>query len=219
MAEQEKSQGESLSWRTQFRVELYLILVGLSFGFSIENLLPNPSPPTVFRFIATVIMLVVWLHAQMGFASSGKTFDVGATPTWLGTVLLHYGEITSLTLLVVVALVQQCAAQFYVAVAAAHGFDLLVQAIHLVRLRKRDCRIEQRKKLARDWLFIDLIMIATTVAARLIMARCSECCVSLAVLAVTIATTLWDYGANQSFYFGLSECHKEKSGKADGKAA
>lgn len=80
-----------------FFLQLNLILIGIAFGFSIENLLADKlTLPSVARFLTVVVLLANWLHSQVGYGSSA-TYEIGHR--WFGRVVENYIEIAGAMLI------------------------------------------------------------------------------------------------------------------------
>src|SRR5574341_506057 len=105
--------------------ELYIILIGLAFGFGAEELSNAFSVELLLRFLALCAVLLIWLHNQLKIgAYEGKStlFSVGEL----------YLDTASAILLVSASLNLDDLMIFATLIGLSYGFDILVEALFLL---------------------------------------------------------------------------------------
>ncbi len=205
MDQQTPPSEEKIASKTaEFMQQLYLILVGLGYGFSIESLVSEKiTYPSVVRFIIVVFMLTTWLHGQLAYGLS-ETYEVKGR--WLTRVIENYIEIAAVILVMITALVQTQEVPLYSVVLATYAFDLLLEIAYVLRLRSARRRYVREYETARSWIWMDLVAVVALAAiliARLNMHGFSEPFAATGIAATVIAVAIWDYSRNRDFYFGI----------------
>jgi hypothetical protein len=187
-----------------FILQLYLILIGIAFGFSIENLLAvDITIPSSSRFLTVIAMLTIWLHGQVGYGLS-ESYDEGHN--WFGRVIENYVEIGGVILIMAAAIVQNKEVVFYNVVLATYAFDLLLEVAYVRRLMNTGEKYRREREVAQSWVKIDLV--AVIILSLLLVLRnywyiFTELPASLSTLFAVLILAFWDYSQNRDFYFGL----------------
>lgn len=196
------SQGSKVA---DFMLQLYLILMGIAFGYSVENLVADKiTISSVFRFFTVVVLLIIWLHGQVGYGLS-ETYDVGYG--WLSRVIENYIEIAGAMLIMTAALVQNNEIVFYSIVLASYAFDFILEGSYIRRLRDVREKYKREYEVAQSWMYVDFVavlLIVLMLVLRINWKIFSELPASISVLIVVLTLSLWDYSYNRDFYFGLS---------------
>ena len=184
-------------------MQVYLIIVGLAFGFSIQAFVENPvTAGSVLRLVAMFVLLSEWLHGQIGYEDS-PTYEVGGG--WMPRLAEHYVELIAVALLMAAALVLERERPFVILVTLTYAVDAALEFTYLHRTRVVTESHSQERSVARSWSLMDMVALALLVplVAIDLIGVTSEPFSSIGLLAVVLAIALWDYSSNRSFYFGL----------------
>ena len=192
------------SKRADFILQLYLILIGLGFGFSIQSLIDTPiSAASAIRFIIVIVLLVLWLQGQIAYGLS-ETYDVPAR--WLKRVFENYIEVASVILLMAVTLVQNRIPAFYFLVFFSYFFDLILEFLYVLRIRSVRKKYRREYEVALSWLYIDIVasvLFALFIVLTYTWPALKDLPASIAFLVVILILTFWDYSYNRDYYLGM----------------
>jgi hypothetical protein len=193
-----------------FFLELYLIVTGLALAYGVQAVLEQRTVGSFIRFLIVLNTAVVWLHGQIGF-STDDAYEWSRN--WFRMAIEHYVEIGSAIAILIPALMLKTEVMFFVAVAGAYAFDLILEALYV--FESRDSRDARKRKVAVSWIAIDISAVLSIGLITYLRARVphiSENVAATVALAVVFSLTLVDYSRNRDFYFGLAL--KQKGSKA-----
>lgn len=194
-----------------FILQLYLILVGVALGFSVENLLSEEIfISSVIRFLTVIVLLTIWLHSQVSYGLS-ETYQFGHS--WFSRVIENYVEIAAAILIMTTALVQTREIPFYSVILASYGFDGLLEFVYVRRLRGAGTRYQRERQVAQSWLYVDMVavlLLTVILVIRLEWRVFTELSASISAFVVVLVLTFWDYSHDRDFYFGLPR-HKHET--------
>ncbi len=181
--------------------ELYIILIGLAFGFGVQGLVESLSWDVFFRFAALFAILLIWLHSQLSVADL-ESYKI--VKSWSASLLDHYLDTISAVLLVSASSLLDKPKAFYILVIATFAVDVLVEFLNLGKTGESE---ETRKLYKRDrelswtWIIINSITIALLLIV-VFCTRLNDQYVSFIMLTVVMIGNVIDYSKCRDFYFG-----------------
>lgn len=185
--------------------ELYVILIGLSFGFGTQELVESFSFELFLRFITLCAILLIWLHSQLSVADR-ESYKI--VKNLFFSLADHYLDTISAILLVSASLLLKNPLVFYILIIASYAVDVLVECLNLLKIRKSKEQYKRDRELSWTWIIINLVtMIFLTIFA--FCQKLTNQYISLATLIVVLIGNLIDYLMCRDFYFGLKRIGKK----------
>lgn len=177
--------------------ELYIILIGLAFGFGAEELSNNFSVELLLRFLALCAILLIWLHNQLKIgAYEGKNalFSVGEL----------YFDTASAVFLVSASLNLDDLLIFITLISLSYVFDILVEALFLWETKDSKKEYEDGRSRAKSWISINLISIVAWVSF-ISCTKFSNLTISWIIFVIVLLGNIYDYRTHSDFYFRRNE--------------
>ena len=194
---------------SEFFVQFSIIIIGLAVGYGVQELFNSEPIPcaVIARFLTIIVILIVWLHSQIGLANS-ELYEFKTN--WFLRVLEYFLELANLIVPMIAAMKLQDKNEFYTWVVLAFGSNTLLNSFTLFRVRLAGLKKWKEKRTLKIWVItnsITILMCGVVFGARSRYARFTDKSVSLAFLCTVLAMTLIDYYLNQDFYF--PECSEQ----------
>jgi hypothetical protein len=181
--------------------ELYIILVGIAFGFGAQTLLDSFSYDLFLRFLTLCAILLIWLHSQLAVGEL-EAYKIGRS--WRVILAEHYLDTGSAILLVCASLLLGNQIAFYWLITISFLIDDIVEIMFLYRIQGYKEKYSRERELSRTWITINSVTIGLTV----IVFWINRINPDTAMLAIIFLGNIFDYWNGQDFYFGL-----ERKGK------
>lgn len=173
--------------------ELYIILIGLAFGFGVQELSDTFSVELLLRFLALCAILLIWLHNQLkigAYKSRNALFSVAEL----------YLDTASAILLVSASLQLDDLRIFFTLISFSFGFDILVEALFLWDTQASKNKHRDARTRAKNWITINFISIIAW-AFFIFCTNFSDLCISSIILGSVLLGNMYDYIVHNNFYF------------------
>jgi hypothetical protein len=197
----------------KFMWQLYLILIGLAFGFSTEEFVNNLGLIGFLHFLTIIVLLISWLHGQQGFEESRVYQE---RPSLAAVLVEHYLEIAGVLVLLAASLLQNAPFVFHQVIALVFLLDYLLEMIYFRRLRKSNTADPHERELIKSWMLTDMAAFIplSLVAGFEYHSKAGESAIVAGlVLLIVLATTIWDYTRHREYYFDIKPVPKKAAGQ------
>lgn len=189
---------------SEFFVQFSIIIIGLAVGSAVQELFKNENEPisraVIARFLTIIVVLIVWLHSQIGLANS-ELYKFKTN--WLLRVLEYFLELANLIVPMIAAIKLRSENEFYTWIVLAYGSNALLNGFTLIRLSLAGHKKWKEKRTLEIWVITNLITISMCgiVFVTHSQYKFTDNVVSLSFLGIVLVMTLLDYYLNKGFYF------------------
>lgn len=174
--------------------ELYSILVGLSIAAAINNLITNYSFPLLYRFIAFLLIIIVFYHGQLELAQPPWNSVRYKGDSWFEQLIHFYIDIGIIGSFLFQAFLINKFEYFFIVFAITIILDILTE-ICSIKSDREAIKINLR------YIFINMLHLMSALIIYYYITAQNETFLSLIFLILVFIVTIIDYYINRDIYF------------------
>ena len=186
----------------EFITELYIILIGIAFGFAAQTLFTNFSITVLANFLTLSVSLLIWLQTQIAYSS----FPIAEeNKQWRSRITAHYLATASALLLVFGSLALHKSTTFALLFVFSFVLSGSKSVYTIIKVRQKKNSENILTRVSKSYIVLDFLAAFALGSILLIQESLNPRFVGLTSIIfflVRLIIAMTDYSINRDFYFG-----------------